>query len=209
MNDASNMYERTHIPRQVTGVILAGGQARRMGGIDKGLIKVHNRALIEYIIQAFAPQVHNVLISANRNFDQYKKYGYNINADILPGHLGPLTGMLSALLAADTEYILTVPCDCPFVAANYAQRMWRCHLEEQVPVCIAHDGNRLQPMFTLLHHELASNLETYLTSGHRKAKPWLLQRKHALVDFSDFSEMFFNVNTPEDLTVLENNLSQW
>jgi molybdenum cofactor guanylyltransferase len=110
-------------PRDITGVILAGGRGSRLGGVDKGLVPLHGRPLIEHVIDALRPQVGALLISANRNRDIYASYGYPVIADVMGDYDGPLAGMLSAMRAAGTAYILTTPCDAPSIPADLARRL--------------------------------------------------------------------------------------
>jgi len=100
----------------ITGVILAGGQGQRMGGQDKGLITYQQQPLIEHALKALKPQVDGIMINANRNIEQYRRYGYPVIEDELTGFCGPLAGMLSVMQACDTEYILTAPCDSPSIS---------------------------------------------------------------------------------------------
>jgi molybdopterin-guanine dinucleotide biosynthesis protein A len=95
----------------VTGVILAGGQGRRMGGSDKGLVEVEGWPLIDHVIAALAPQVQQLLINANRNIEAYERYGHPVVPDELPGFQGPLAGMLAGLRNATNTYVVFVPCD--------------------------------------------------------------------------------------------------
>ena len=108
----------------ITGVILAGGRAQRMGGCDKGLIKLLGKPLVEYVIRALKPQVAEMIINANRNRERYAAYGYPIIADLMDGFYGPLAGMASAMQAARTPYIVTTPCDSPFVPSDLVKRLY-------------------------------------------------------------------------------------
>lgn len=101
------------VAERVAAVILAGGQGRRMGGADKGLLDYRGRPLVEWVLDALAPQVAEILISANRNLDRYARYGRRVLPDALPDFPGPLAGVLAALDAVDTEWLLAVPCDTP------------------------------------------------------------------------------------------------
>ncbi|MGB9128090.1 MAG: molybdenum cofactor guanylyltransferase, partial [Thiobacillus sp.] len=98
---------------RVAAVILAGGQGQRMGGADKGLIGYRGRPLIEWALAALSPQVGEILISANRNFETYAAYGHRVLPDTLPDFPGPLAGVLAALEAVNVDWLLVVPCDTP------------------------------------------------------------------------------------------------
>lgn len=189
---------------KITGVILAGGQARRMGGVDKGLIGLHGKPLVAHVIAALEPQAGNIIISANRDLDRYAGFGYPVVADILPDHPGPLAGIASAMLAATTEYILTVPCDTPLLPPDLMLRLSSTLARNHAEVCTVHDGMRIQPLFTLLRRELAASILNYLNQGDKKVELWLQRQKLALADFSDQPTAFYNINTREELIAIEN-----
>lgn len=183
----------------VTGVILAGGQARRMGGEDKGLILFNNKPLIAHAIATLKSQVDTIIINANRNIDQYQAFNYPVISDSLENFCGPLAGMLSAMQTVDTDYILTAPCDSPNISPQLRQRMMETLLIERADIAVAHNGERLQPVFCLIPCRLQADLETYLQNGGRKIDLWLESHNLAIVDFSDQASSFINVNHPEDL----------
>ena len=187
----------------ITGVILAGGRARRMGGEDKGLLAFHGRPMIERIIAALRPQVAAVLINANRNLDRYRRYGHAVVSDGVKDYPGPLAGMLSGMAAADTDYILTLPCDSPYVAPDLARRLAAKLQAERARLCVAHDGARLQPVFALLHTGLLDSLQSYLAAGERKIDRWYERHQPAVAGFSDRPETFININTRDELISLQ------
>ena len=157
-------------PRQeaVAGLVLAGGRARRMDGIDKGLIEIAGRPMIEHVLDRLRPQVGQLLINANRNPEIYQSYGYPVVADTLDGFLGPLAGVATALRRLECPFLLTVPCDAPLLADDLALRMLETLIAERADAAVAHDGQRLQPVFLLLRKSLAAGLERYLVGGGRK-----------------------------------------
>lgn len=183
----------------VAGVILAGGLARRMGGDDKGLIHYQGQAMVRHAIQAMLPQVDTLIINANRNIDQYQQLGYPVVADSIEGFHGPLAGMLTAMENTDADYILTAPCDCPNISTRLRQRMMETLLQTQSELAVASDGERMQPVFSLIPTRLRDDLRTFLEQGERKIDRWLTQYKLAEVDFSDQPGFFVNFNHPEDL----------
>ncbi|MGI9230075.1 MAG: molybdenum cofactor guanylyltransferase MobA [Gammaproteobacteria bacterium] len=187
----------------ITGVILAGGKASRMGGTDKGLVPFSGHPMIEYIIAAVRPQVATLLINANRNIEHYKQYGYPVVPDHIGGYQGPLAGMAGCMAATDTDYILTLPCDSPCVSDDLVSRLATELQARQAEICTAHDGDRLQPVFALLHTGLLTSLEKFLADGNRKIDKWYAQHKLAVADFSDCPETFSNINTPADISELE------
>lgn len=187
----------------ITGVILAGGQARRMGGQDKGLIEVSGKPMIEYVIAALQPQVDKIIINANRNHDVYAKYGMPVIADNYEGFNGPLAGMASCMKVIDTEYMITTPCDSPFVPDDLLTRMYTALQDNQADISVADSGDRIQPVFSLLKCTLLDSLQAYLDSGERKIDRWFQQHVMTRVDFSDKPETFLNVNTQEDIKDIE------
>ncbi|MCG8378874.1 MAG: molybdenum cofactor guanylyltransferase [Proteobacteria bacterium] len=188
------------IPKDnITGVILAGGQARRMGGEDKGLVRLNNKPMIEYIIDAIRPQTGKLLINANRNHERYAQYGLEIVADELSGYCGPLAGMASALQTIKTDYMVTVPCDSPFVPDDLVERLSHALHDNDTDISVAHNGERIQPVFCMLKNTLLKSLTEYLHSGERKIDRWFEQYQYAIADFSDIPETFDNINTPEDI----------
>ena len=184
--------------QQVTAVILAGGLARRMSGQDKGLMRINGRPLIEHIIAALKPQVSAILINANRNLDQYRRYDYPVIEDIMGDFFGPLVGMASGMQACSTDYLLTVPCDSPFIPPVLAERLFRELVNEDADISVAHDSTRMQPVFALLRKGLLPSLMTYLQDGGRKIDTWYAEHSLARTDFSDWPDAFININTPQE-----------
>jgi len=192
----------TEGPRaRVTGVILAGGQARRMGGIDKGLVEFRGRPMIEWVLDALGEQLDTVVINANRSHEAYARLGVPVIADERDGYQGPLSGMATAMANAGTEWILTVPCDSPFVPPDVVARLWS--RANDVDIVTAHDGDRLQPVFSLIRVQLQPSLLSFLDAGERKIDRWFGTHRHATADFSDIPNTFINVNTPEELARLD------
>ncbi|MCZ6487978.1 MAG: molybdenum cofactor guanylyltransferase [Gammaproteobacteria bacterium] len=182
----------------ITAVILAGGQGRRMGGQDKGLLEFDGRLMIEILIEQLQNQQLDILINANRNQVTYRSYGYPVIGDDLEDYQGPLAGFASAMATVKTRYILTLPCDSPRIADSFVERFVETQDREKSPVCVAHDGERLQPVYALIETRLLDDLKQFLDSGERKIDRWYALHNYARVDFSDDAAMFQNINTPED-----------
>lgn len=193
----------TNIRSQTTGVILAGGRATRMGGDDKGLIRVSGRTMVEHVVRALRPQVSDLLINANRNQDRYREYGLPVIADWIEGYCGPLAGMASAMKIARTRWLLTAPCDSPFVSADLAARLHARVAQTDAEIGVADSGGQLEPVFALIDCALLSSLAAYLQAGDRKIDRWYEQHRMVTVDFSDLPAMFLNLNTPEDVALAE------
>ena len=189
--------------KDVTGVILAGGQARRMQGQDKGLALLNNKPMIEYVIESLKPQVGALLINANRNLGKYATYGFDIVSDELSGYHGPLAGMASALNKVTTPYMLTTPCDSPFMVDDLAERLINALETNDADISVAHNGERMQPVFCLIKKELLPSINDFLNEGERKIDKWFNQHKLAIADFSDKPKTFDNLNTIEDIQSIE------
>jgi molybdenum cofactor guanylyltransferase len=188
----------------ITGVVLAGGRARRMGGEDKGLVRVNGEAMVVHAIRGLTPQVGALLINANRNQQRYAELGgCDVVADADGDYAGPLAGMASAMQRATTRYILTVPCDSPLLAANLGERLFGALLAEDAEISVAHDGTRMQPVFALLDCTLHQSIVEFLAGGGRKIDAWYARRRLALANLTDYPDMFLNINTPEDRDTLE------
>ena len=203
------MSDTTPYPRHdITGVVLAGGRGKRMGGVDKGLVDLHGRPMVMHVIDTLHPQVGRIIINANRNVDKYEALGYEVISDIVGDYFGPLAGMASAMQAASTAYVLTVPCDSPMIEDDLAVRLYRALAHEKADASIAHDGERVHPVFALLKRDLLPSLQSYLESGERKIDRWLHQHKLAVAYFKDKPETFLNVNNPDDREALESKLGE-
>jgi molybdopterin-guanine dinucleotide biosynthesis protein A len=190
----------------MTGVILAGGEARRMGCRDKGLVDFAGRPLIEWVIESLEPQVGTLLISANRNRDRYGRYGYPVVADRIEGYQGPLAGFAGAMAVVDTSWILTLPCDGPFPPPDLAPRLAAALREEDAEIAVARDAERVQPVYALLPVALAADLSDFLAAGGRQVHRWYARHRTALADFSDRPGCFANVNSDEESRDLERQL---
>ena len=190
-------------PDQVTGVILAGGRATRMGGVDKGLVEIHGRPMIAWVIDTLRPQVAEVLINANRNRDRYAEFGSRVIDDGDSDFRGPLAGMVSGMRAARTPWVAIVPCDSPLIVSHLVQRLCDAAAASGSRIAVAHDGERLQPVCALLSCDLLDDLAGYLDDGERKIDRWYARHGYATVDFSDVAASFANINAPDDRRALE------
>ena len=179
----------------ITGLILAGGRARRMGGLDKGLVELKDKPLIAHVVERLTPQVNRVIINANRNLNEYQAWAETVVKDKTDRFDGPLAGMASGLEVTTTTYMLSCPCDSPLLASDLAERMYLQSVADDAEVAVASDGQRLHPVFLLIHRSLLSSIVAFLDAGERKIDKWFTQHKFTIVDFSDRTETFLNVNT--------------
>ena len=187
-----------------TGVIVAGGKGRRMGGKDKGLLDFDGRPLIQHVISTIKPQVSKLVINANRNLDEYAKFGYPVISDELGDFQGPLAGFLAVMQQLSTTHMLTVPCDCPHMPNDLVSRLREELQRADAEIAVAHDGQRMQPIHALISVGLQASLQAYLQSGERKIDWWYAKHKLVEVDFSDVAEAFLNINTPEEREMQQN-----
>jgi molybdopterin-guanine dinucleotide biosynthesis protein A len=187
----------------VSAVVLAGGLSRRLGGRDKGLIPLGYRPLAGWVSDRIAGQVAEVLVSANRNLGDYAVLGHTVVPDYLPGRLGPLAGLLAAARTARMEWLLTLPCDAPFVPLDLARRLFLQARDTDAALLRAEDETGVHYAVMLVHRRLLADLEIYVEAGGREVRAW--QDRHAplSVRFDDDPYAFLNINTPEDLRVAE------
>lgn len=188
-----------------TGAILAGGRGRRMGGRDKGLVELAGRPMVARVIERIRPQVDTLIINANRHIDSYTQYGYPVVSDVIDDYCGPLAGMASALRRAAPGFVVTVPCDTPFLPLDLVERLHRA-LQNGGELAVVDTGERLQPVFALLHTDLLDSLMDFLATGGRKIDAWYALHAMARADFSADPDAFANVNTPEQAASAEHQL---
>ncbi len=183
----------------LTALVLAGGRGTRMQGCDKGLLMLDGQTMIASILRQLASQCENILINANRNLSEYRQYGYPVITDQHTDFQGPLAGMYAGLSHAATDWMITVPCDGPILAADYCSRMMTAAARERCKIAVARLQNRIQPVYALLHRSLTDSLAACLHTQERKIDRWYERHDFCRVDFSDRPDMFGNVNTPEQL----------
>ncbi|MDO9167696.1 MAG: molybdenum cofactor guanylyltransferase MobA [Methylobacter sp.] len=188
---------------KVAGVILAGGRARRMNNQDKGLMKFKGRPMVSYALAAIAPVVDYVFINANRNIDQYRQFGCPVISDQTDSFDGPLAGVLTAMIHADADILVVLPCDSPFIQTEHLHKLLSTHAENNADVAVAFDGARIHPVFFAVKTALQGSLQDYLAGDQRKVAAWLAQQNFVKVDFSHEPEIFSNINTLAELSALE------
>jgi len=187
---------------QISALILAGGRSSRMDGYDKGLLKLLDRPMIDYVIERLKPQVGQILISANRHLEQYREFGYEVLVDDYNDYRGPLAGMARGLAQSDTDYLLTVPCDGPLLPTDIAGRMLHYAIQNQAKAVLVFDGQYKQPTYNLIHKDLAAQLNQSLMNNEHKLGKWLMDNGAVRLDYSDQQAAFLNINTPDDLCLL-------
>ncbi|MGD8925762.1 MAG: molybdenum cofactor guanylyltransferase MobA [Thioalkalispiraceae bacterium] len=197
------MIENNH---NIGIVVLAGGRAERMTGQNKGLIELAGKPLISHVLDKLrsgkpGATVKNIVISANSDLDRYQSLGYPVVEDSLSGQLGPLCGMYSAMNYLNTEWLLTVPCDVPLLPDDYLQRM--LDHDGSAQAYVAFDGERQHSGCCLLHHSLQSDLLSHLEQQQLAVHRFLKEHHAQQIDFSDEAEEFANINTAEQLALLQ------
>lgn len=201
------MAERVWAAADITGLILAGGQGSRLGGVDKGLVLLDGKPLVAHVKARFAPQVGPLWISANRNQATYAHWAESVleDAPAVAGSLGPLAGIATALAAARTPWLATVACDMPWLPQDLVARL-AAALPAGRPLAVARAAGQVQPVCMLAATTLAPGLLAYLAGGGRRVGTWLDEAHAIIVDFAD-DAAFGNVNTPQELTEAQRNQS--
>ena len=187
----------------ISCIILSGGRATRMSGVDKGLVLLQNKPLIQHVIARFKPQVDEVFINANREIKQYEAFGLPVLKDENEEFIGPLAGFKLGLQHAKHDYVLTVPCDSPLLPLDLADRLLNSLVITKSEIAVASSDGNAHPVFCLMKKSVLPNLTEYLASGERKVSTWQKSQKYVEVDFSDNSDGFINLNTFDDLKALE------
>lgn len=197
-------------PEKITGIILAGGRGRRMGGMDKGLVLLQNKPLVQHIISRLEPQVDEIIINANRELAQYQALGFTVLQDdiasIKQEFAGPLAGIQLGLTYGQFDYVLTVPCDSPNLPADLVQRLIQGLIKNKADVAVATSDGSAHPVFCLCKKKVLLSLNDYLAHGGRKVSVWQKNLAYIEVDFTDCSSAFINLNTVEELKALESAL---
>lgn len=185
----------------VDAVILAGGQGRRMGGRDKGLVSFNGRPLIEWVIHALSQQsvpVNHLLISANRHLPDYARFGYPVLRDVHPDFSGPLAGIHAAMLASPADILLVVPCDVPALPPDLLERLLNALNESGANAAVAQSSNgQIHPTLCMLRREVVGSLIERLKRQQLKLGDWLESLAPVFVEFPDAT--FPNLNTMDDL----------
>ena len=181
----------------VSGIILAGGLGRRMGGVDKGLQLLHGKPMIEHVLARLAPQVDDIVINANQNQERYAAFGHRVVPDEISGFAGPLAGLHAGLRAVAQPLAVTVPCDSPFLPADLVSRL-QSRLGNN-DLAVAKTGEQPHPVFALVRRSVVDNLQSFLAGGGRKIDAWYAALRVIEVQFDDEADAFRNINTLEEL----------
>jgi molybdopterin-guanine dinucleotide biosynthesis protein A len=183
----------------ITGVVLAGGQGRRMGGVDKGLVVLNGRPLVACVIERLAPQTGRLLINANQNRERYAQFGHPVVSDAVGGFAGPLAGLQAALSHATTDWVVTAPCDSPFLPMDLVARLSTAALDRAAALAVARTLDQPHPVFALVRRDVAPHLAQFLQAGGRKIDAWYATLPVVEVPFDDEADAFRNINTAAEL----------
>jgi molybdenum cofactor guanylyltransferase len=183
----------------VTGLILAGGLGRRMGSVDKGLVAFNGQPMVASVIERLQPQVNELLINANRNLDDYRRFGFRVVPDAIEGFAGPLAGLERGFAEAAHDLIVTTPCDSPFLPSDLVTRLRSALESHRVDLTVAKTGTQAHPVFCLARRSLHQHLRTFLLGGGRKIDAWYATLNTIEVSFDDEAGAFANINTKKEL----------
>ena len=184
---------------KITGVVLAGGLGRRMGGIDTGLQTLRGQPLVHWVVERLAPQVDELLINANQNGERYAAFGHRVVPDEIPDFAGPLAGLHAALSAAAHPLVATAPCDSPFLPADLISRLFSALTATGADLAVARTFDQPHPVFCLCKRDVLPHLTEFLAGGGRKIDRWYGTLKVVEVAFDDEADAFENINTREEL----------
>jgi molybdopterin-guanine dinucleotide biosynthesis protein A len=190
----------------ITGLILAGGRGTRMGSVDKGLQQFRGAPMAMHVMLRLSPQVDRIMINANQNLGPYEGFGVPVWPDEMPDFAGPLAGLHTGMVHCETEYLVTAPCDSPFLPSDLVQRLSEALEANDADVAIAVTGEgetrQPHPVFCLTKASLLPHLTHYLQEGGRKFEKWYASLKSVEVHFDD-EDAFRNINTLDDLRKYE------
>lgn len=187
-------------PSTCSGIILAGGKATRMGGLDKGWVEWRGVPLIQHVLNRLLPQVNDVVISANRSLQQYQALGHLVVTDQNDDFAGPLAGIAAGLAVCRHDWALVVACDCPLFPLDLLSKLWDAR--DHSNLVLLHDGEHLQPLFMLIHRQLLPSLQQALAQQQHKVGHWAQAQSSKTIQIHS-PELFVNVNTMTDLNLLK------
>lgn len=199
----------------ISGIILAGGQGRRMAitdntsdssitnRVEKGWVNFLNKPMVAHVVQRLQAQVGEIIISANSATERYAALGYPVIRDEILGFAGPLAGLHAAMKVAKNHYVLCVPCDSPLLPIDLAERLSAALLASGAEIAVAQTAAQMQPVFCLCRTDLRPHLQHYLAQGGRKFETWIASLNSIAVAFDDNPHAFANINTAQDLIRLE------
>ena len=191
---------------RITGVLLAGGQGSRMGGVDKGLVELAGQPMAAHALARLAPQVDELIINANQNLAAWQAFGHPVFGDDIGGFAGPLAGLHATLVRARHPLVVTAPCDSPFLPADLVERLATALHAADAQLAVAKTFDQPHPVFCLCRRDLAEHLGDFLAGGGRKIDRWHGSLKVVEVAFDDEEAAFRNINTRDELAAAAKDL---
>jgi molybdopterin-guanine dinucleotide biosynthesis protein A len=186
----------------VMGLILAGGKARRMNGINKARVPFLGRPMLTHVIMRLTLQVDDLYINANQDIENYQPFHLPVLIDEINEFAGPLAGLHAGLKASSHEWVLMAPCDSPLLPTDLAKKLMQAAQAQQADIAIARTDVQTHPVFCLCKKSLCEDLANYLIAGGRKVREW--QNQHRCVEVNFEQEIAFsNINTFDELDKLE------
>lgn len=183
----------------ITGLVLAGGQGRRMGTVDKGLVPLAGKPMVAHVLERLWPQVDDILINANQHASEYAAFGHRVIADAIGGFAGPLAGLHVGLAHAAHPLVATVPCDSPFLPADLVSRLASALEAHDAELAVARTFDQPHPVFALVRRAVLPHLARFLEGGGRKIDAWYATLRIVEVAFDDEADAFRNINTADEL----------
>ena len=199
----------TYSKDDISAIILAGGQGRRLGGKNKGLLDIEGETFVTRLLSNLSTQTKTQIISANNDISQYQQLNRTVIQDKNKNYQGPLSGIISCQAEIHTDLILTVPCDSPLIPTNLTEKLLLVYNQNpKTRLCVVHDGERRQNLLMLFHRDLLENMQQYFQAGNRKVQTWIKQQNYSDVDFSKQAINFTNINNESDMNRLLTLLKQ-
>jgi molybdenum cofactor guanylyltransferase len=192
--------DRVSAQDAITGIVLAGGQGRRMGGVDKGLVLLEGTPMVAHVLARLSPQVGAMLINANQNLERYAEFGVPVVPDAIGGFAGPLAGLHAGLTRVTGDLAVTVPCDSPFLPPDLVGRLAAVLTERRAQLAVAKTFDQPHPVFCLVRRDVLPHLAAFLAAGGRKIDAWYATLDVVEVPFDDEADAFRNINTAAELS---------
>jgi len=186
------------LPENIIGVIIAGGQGRRVGYQQKALLPYHDEPILKPILNMLSTQVSEVWVNANAELERYQPYSKNVYCDKYQGFLGPLAGMHAAWQYIESDWVVFVPCDNPNIPNDFVDRLISAYQKHPNPIVVVNDGERLQPLYLMMHRSMMQSLGKAIEIGHLSVNRWVKENAFTQANFADCCpHAFKNMNTLE------------
>lgn len=182
----------------LSAVVLAGGKGSRVGFQQKALLSYQGQPLLVSILETLATQCHSVWVNVNAEQARYQVYSHALFSDNYQGFLGPLAGMHAAWRWLEEDWALFVPCDNPHLPKDFASRLIQAYRQKPAPLVVAFDGERIQPLYLLMHRSMVDSLSKAIEMSHLSVYRWIEENDFTRADFSDCAPLAFqNLNSLE------------